>query len=184
MISTIYTIGHSSHDLATFFSILKRYNIDHIIDIRRSPRSTNYPHFNIDRLKEECLLPESPFKYSFQGDILGGRRRRCKSIENLNNGLLDSDSHAYADHMQRIEFQQIVDQLVLSSLSSVIVLMCSENNPEQCHRSLLADYLYLIHHINIIHILFNGEICVHQVNPQAKVNDKNNSCIYPGISLI
>ncbi|CAF3667234.1 unnamed protein product [Rotaria sp. Silwood1] len=185
MLPTIYTIGHSSHDLSTFFSYLKRYNIDQIIDIRRSPRSTNYPHFNIDQLKEECLLPRSSFKYIFHGDILGGRRhRRRKSIGNLNNGLLDSDLHGYADHMQRIEFHQIVNELVLSSSSSSLVLMCSENNPEQCHRSLLADYLCLIHHINVVHILFNGEICVHHINLLAKVNDDNNSCIYPGISLI
>ncbi|CAF2661723.1 unnamed protein product [Rotaria sp. Silwood2] len=185
MVSTIYTIGHSSHDLSTFFSLLKCYNIDQIIDIRRSPRSTNYPHFNIDQLKEECLLASSSFKYSFQGDILGGRRRRRrKSIGNLNDGLLDPDSHAYADHMQRIEFHQIVNELVLSSLSSSLVLMCSEHKPEQCHRSLLADYLCLVHHINVVHILFNGEICTHQLNPLVKVNDENNSCIYPGISLI
>jgi uncharacterized protein (DUF488 family) len=185
MVPIIYTIGHSSHDLSTFFSILQRYNINEIIDIRRSPRSTHFSQFNIDQLKEECLS-RSSFKYSFQGDILGGRRRRRKSLGNLNNGLLDSDSHAYADHMQRIEFHQTINELVLSSSSSSssLVLMCSENNPQQCHRSLLADYLSLVHHIHVIHILFNGETCDHQVNPLARFNDENNTCIYPNISLI
>jgi uncharacterized protein (DUF488 family) len=183
MVQIIYTIGHSIHDLSTFFSILNRYNIQQIIDIRRSPRSTHNPHFNIDRLKDECLATTS-FKYSFQGDILGGRRRRRKSLGNLNNGLTDSESHAYADHMQRIEFHQIVNDLVLSSSSSSLVLMCSENDPEQCHRSLLADYLSLVHHIEIIHILFNGETCKHQLNPLARFNDNNSTCIYPSISLI
>jgi uncharacterized protein (DUF488 family) len=183
MVETIYTIGHSSHDLLTFFSLLKRYNIQEIIDIRRSPRSTHYPHFNIDQLKEECQL-RSSFKYSFQGDILGGRRRRRKSLGELNNGLTDSDSRAYADHMQRIEFHQIINELILSSLSSSLVLMCSENNPEQCHRSLLADYLCLIHHVHVIHILFNGETCDHQVNPFARFKDENKTCIYPSISLM
>ncbi|CAF1075244.1 unnamed protein product [Adineta steineri] len=179
MVHNIYTIGHSSHDLLTFFSILKRYNIEEIIDIRRSPRSNHNPNFNIDELKEKCLL-----KYSFQGDILGGRRRRRKSLDNLNNGLIDSDSHAYADHMQRNEFKKCVNDLVLYSQSSSVVLMCSENNPEQCHRLLLADYLCHVHHIHVIHILFNGETCEHQLNPLARLDEKNNTCIYPSISLI
>jgi uncharacterized protein (DUF488 family) len=178
MVRIIYTIGHSSHDLSTFFSLLKRYDIQEIIDIRRSPRSTHFPHFNHDQLKEECLS-RSSFHYSFHGDILGGRRRRRQSLGNLNNGLLDSDSHAYADHMQRIEFHQIVNGLVSSSSSSSLVLMCSENNPEQCHRSLLADYLCLVHNIHVIHILFNGETCEHQINPLAKFHDQNKTCIYP-----
>ena len=125
MVYTIYTIGHSSHDLLTFFSLLKRYNIDEIIDIRRSPRSSRYPHFNSDQLKEECQL-RSSLKYSFHGDILGGRRRRRKSLGDINNGLSDSDSHGYADHMQRIEFHQIINELILSSSSSSLVFMCSE----------------------------------------------------------
>lgn len=180
MSNIIYTVGHSSHDLSTFFSILKRHNINEIIDIRRSPRSTHFPQFNIDQLKEECLS-RSSFKYSFQGDLLGGRRRRCKSLKNLNNGLLDSDSQGYADHMQRIEFHQLIKELVVLSSSSSLVLMCSENNPVQCHRSLLADYLCLIHHMHVIHILFNGETCDHQINPLAKYNNENNTCIYPNI---
>lgn len=175
---TIYTIGHSCHSLEVFFSLLKRYNIDEIVDIRRSPRSNAYPHFNQDHLKQE-----SSFKYSFQGDILGGRRRRRKSIGDLNNGLLDADSRAYADHMQRAEFHQTTNDLVLSSSSSSLVLMCSENNPEQCHRSMLADYLCLIHRVHVVHILFNGDTVLHEVNPLARINTENNTCTYQSVSL-
>lgn len=175
MVQLIYTIGHSSHDFETFFSLLKRYDIEHIIDIRRSPRSTRYPHFNIDRFERTCLL-----RYTFQGDILGGRRRRRrKSLGDLNNGLIDSDSHAYADHMQRKEFQQAVNDLVLQCSSSTLVLMCSENNPDECHRLLLADYLCLVHHVQVLHILFNGETREHQINSMARFNEQSNTCIYP-----
>ncbi|UJR09868.1 hypothetical protein I4U23_014090 [Adineta vaga] len=174
MVHIIYTVGHSSHDFETFFSLLKRYHIEQIIDIRRSPRSIRYPHFNIDQLKHTCLL-----SYSFQGDILGGRRRRRKSLDNLNNGLIDSDSHAYADHMQCDEFQKVINNLVSLSSSSTLVLMCSENNPEQCHRSLLADYLCLVHEVQVRHILFNGETYEHQVNPLARIHEQSNTCIYP-----
>ena len=130
----IYTIGHSSHDSWTFFLLLKRYNINQIIDIRRSPRSTHYPHFNIEQLKQECLS-HSSIEYSFQGDILGGRRRRRrKSLGDVNNGLIDADAQAYADHMQRDEFYRAVNELVSSSSSSSLVLMCSESDPDQSRR--------------------------------------------------
>ncbi len=95
---------------------------------------------------------------------------------------MDSDLHAYADHMQRIEFQQRINELISStSSSSSLVLMCSENDPEQCHRSLVSDYLCLVHHIHVIHILFNGETCDHQINLLARFNDENNTCIYPNM---
>ena len=178
MVRTIYTIGHSSHDLTTFFSLLERYHIETIVDIRRSPRSTRFPHFNF-----ECLS-RSSFNYSFRGDTLGGRRRRRKSLNNLNDGLVDDDSHGYADHMQRIEFQQCVNELIASSSSSSVVLMCSENNPEQCHRSLLADYLVLVHQIDVIHILFNGDQCAHQLNSLARFDQSMKTCFYPNVSLI
>lgn len=174
MARTVYTIGHSSHDLATFFSLLERFHIDTIVDIRRSPRSTRFPHFS-----SECLS-SSTFNYLFRGDILGGRRRRRKSLNHLNDGLLnDNDSHAYADHMQRIEFQQSVNELITSSLSSSLVLMCAENHPSQCHRTLLADYLVLVHHVDVIHILSSGETYKHQVNPLARFDQLKQTCFYP-----
>lgn len=179
MVQCIYTIGHSSHDIETFFSHLKRYDINEIIDIRRSPHSSRFPHFNYEQLKSECLT-RSSFKYSFYGDSLGARRRRRKSFDKLNNALVDSDTRSYADHMQTIEFQQIISQLISNlSPSSRLVLMCSENNPEFCHRSLLADYLVLIHQIQVIHILFHGETCNHQLHLHATFSHENCTCIYP-----
>ena len=174
MVQLIYTIGHSSHDFETFFSLLKRYDIELIIDIRRSPRSTRYPHFNIDRLESICSL-----RYSFQGDILGGRRRRRKSLGDLNNGLIDSDSHAYADHMQRKEFQQAVNDLVSGCCSSGMVLMCWVSDREGCGRLLLADCLCRVDDVQVLHILFNGETREHQVNSMAKFNEHSNTNIYP-----
>ena len=85
--------------------------------------------------------------------------------------------------MQSIEFQEMIHQFV-PSLSSSSVLMCSEHDPEQCHRSLLADYLSLVHHIDVIHILFNGDTRHHQVNSLARLTAEKNACIYPAISLI
>ena len=170
----IYTIGHSSHDLSTFFSLLERFDVQHVVDIRRSPRSTRFPHFNLDRLQSECGSRPS-LTYSFQGEALGARRRR--SPGDLNSGLIDPDARAYADHMQRPEFSQAIQAVLLER--SPLVLLCSENDPEQCHRSLLADYVCLVHHLDVIHILFDGDTRHHQVDPLARFDQAKNTCVYP-----
>jgi uncharacterized protein (DUF488 family) len=178
MVTTIYTIGHSSHELTTFFALLARFNITRIVDIRRSPRSTRYPHYNLDSLRDACAASSS-LQYSFQGDVFGARRRRRRrSLGDLNSGLTDSGDQAYADHMQRPEFGQAVSTLISPSL----VVMCSENDPEQCHRSLLADYLSLVHQTDVMHILFDGDTRPHQINALARLNNDRNTCVYPSVS--
>ena len=178
MAFTVYTIGHSSHELTTLFALLAPFNIQQIVDIRRSPRSIRFPRYNIDSLRDACLSNGS-LQYSFQGDLLGARRRRRRrSLGDLNSGLSDPEDQAYADHMQRPEFGQAVQTL----LAPALVLMCSENDPAQCHRSLLADYLSLVHRVDVVHILFDGETRPHQVNALARLNQDRNTCVYPSIS--
>lgn len=178
MAMTIFTIGHSSHELTTFFALLADCNITQIVDIRRSPRSTRYPHYNLDSLRDACST-NSSLQYSFEGDVFGARRRRRRrSLGDLNSGLTDPDDQAYADHMQRPEFGQAVSRLLRPSL----VLMCSENDPQQCHRSLLADYLSVVHQVNVIHILFDGGTRPHQLHVLARLNGDRNTCVYSSIS--
>ena len=173
MTPTIYTIGHSSHDLPTFFALLERFDVQHLVDIRRSPRSTRFPHFNMDRLQSECAT-RSSIIYSFQGETFGARRRR--SPGDLNSGLIDTDDRAYADHMQRPEFGQAVHGLLERS---PLVLLCSENDPEWCHRSLLADFVCLVHQLDVIHILFDGDTRRHQVHALARFDQTKSTCVYP-----
>lgn len=178
MVRTIYTIGHSSHELDAFFALLQPVHVERIVDVRRSARSTRFPQYNLDAFKQRCTA----LHYSFQGDLLGARRRRRTSCAGVNDGLPDADAHAYADHMQRPEFGQLVGELVRDP--STLVLMCSENDPEQCHRSLLADYLCLVHELRVVHILFTGETREHRVHPLARLNEARSACVYPRTTVI
>jgi uncharacterized protein (DUF488 family) len=47
----IWTIGHSTHTLEKFFSMLKSFNIDVLVDVRRHPGSKRYPYFNKDEFE-------------------------------------------------------------------------------------------------------------------------------------
>ena len=42
----IYTLGHSTRELAEFVSLLNEYGIELLVDVRRFPMSQKYPHFN------------------------------------------------------------------------------------------------------------------------------------------
>jgi len=57
----VYTLGHSTRDLATFLHLLKHYGINLVIDVRRFPTSKKFPHFNKEELKKS--LEENEIEY-------------------------------------------------------------------------------------------------------------------------
>ena len=47
----LWTIGHSNHPLETFLALLRRHEIEVLVDVRSSPYSGYCPHFNTEQLK-------------------------------------------------------------------------------------------------------------------------------------
>lgn len=47
---TIYTIGHSTHDIEDFVAMLESFQIETLIDVRSFPGSRRYPHFHKENL--------------------------------------------------------------------------------------------------------------------------------------
>jgi len=41
----VFTIGHSNHPLEVFVDLLKKHEIDVVVDVRSRPRSKYTPHF-------------------------------------------------------------------------------------------------------------------------------------------
>ncbi|CAF1656497.1 unnamed protein product, partial [Didymodactylos carnosus] len=137
----VYTIGHSSHSLSDLIDVLIKLKIESLIDIRRSPKSIKNPQFNSDTFPT-ILYEQTKMNYFFKGDAFGGRRKRKKSLMD-NNGLIDSELRAYADHMQTSNFIYSFNELLSLISSQNCLLMCSESDVNECHRSLLSDYLLL-----------------------------------------
>ena len=67
---SIYTIGHSNHSPEGFVELLKKYQIDVLVDVRSRPHSKQVPHFNKNTLKS--LVIANGIKYLFLGKELGG----------------------------------------------------------------------------------------------------------------
>ena len=49
--AVIYTIGHSTHSIEVFLSMLQSFDIKTVVDIRRFPGSRKYPQFDQENLK-------------------------------------------------------------------------------------------------------------------------------------
>lgn len=125
----LYTIGHSSLSPERFLELLRLHQIEVVADVRSSPFSRNFPHFNAPELKS--LLMSAGFLYVPMGRELGGRPS--------SPDLYDADGHAdYAKMSKTPLFQEGIRRLRRGMQRYRIALLCSEENPNECHRRLLV----------------------------------------------
>src|SRR5262245_45691912 len=148
--SLIYTLGHSTRDLAEFSRVLQAHEIRLLEDIRAFPASRRHPHFNRDNL--ELWLPQIGCDYVWEKD-LGGRRKQQMPPEQSPNIALRNDSFRnYADYMLSSQFAEAVERLVQRATQKNTAIMCAEAVYFRCHRMLVSDYLVSRGH-TVLHIL-------------------------------
>lgn len=104
---TIFTIGYSNRKIEDFISKLKENNIKLVVDVRSRPFSRWNPKFSRPSLEKE--LKKYSIKYLFKGNNLGGL-------------------------YENIDFEDNINQVIQLSLSQRLVVMCTEGEPEKCHR--------------------------------------------------
>ena len=149
--SEILTIGHSTHSWERFIALLRGANVKAIADVRSSPYSKHFPHFNRDELRDE--LQKNRISYVFLGKELGGRpSERSLYCE----GVAD-----YAKMAQTPEFNRGLDRVVEGAQTYRVALMCSEHDPLDCHRCLLVGRALAQRGVNVGHILSDGSIVSH-----------------------
>jgi uncharacterized protein (DUF488 family) len=125
---TVFTIGHSNHDLGDFLAVLVNHHVKTLCDVRSRPGSMRFPQFNREPL--EALLTSSGLGYEFFGEALGGRPTDPGVYHR--DGLVD-----YAARRKSPEFAGGIDCLLEMVRDANIVLMCAEEDPLQCHRFLM-----------------------------------------------
>ncbi len=133
----LFTIGHSTHPIKEFISILKEYEIECLVDIRHYPGSRYCPQFKKERLKKS--LEKAGIQYLHK-ENLGGRRRVNKESDE-NAGWRNAAFRGYADYMQTKEFKEALKELMELAKKKTIVIMCAEAVPWRCHRSMVGDAL-------------------------------------------
>ena len=134
--AAIWTIGHSTRELADFLAVLRAHEISALADVRRFPGSKRYPHFGSDALAEG--MPAEGIRYLWLPS-LGGRR--APKRESRNTGWKNAAFRAYADYIGTDEFAEGLRALTDAASSARLVFMCAEAVWWRCHRRIIADVL-------------------------------------------
>jgi uncharacterized protein (DUF488 family) len=161
---TVLTIGHSTHTLEEFVTVLKAHDVARLIDVRTIPKSRRVPQFNSESLAVE--LPAQGIDYVHMKS-LGGLRHPAK--HSINTGWRNASFRGYADYMATDEFRQGIERLLKLASEKRSAIMCAEAVPWRCHRSLIGDAL-LARGIQVEDILSVKQSKPHTLTPFAKVN--------------
>ena len=134
VLRTLYTVGHSIYEIEDFISLLKKNNVNTIVDIRSTPYSKFASQYNREDLK--YYLNENEICYIFMGDLLGARYEDKDLL--FENGKVN-----FKKVQETISFQQGINRLDKGiSKGYNISLMCSEKEAFDCHRfGLVSEYV-------------------------------------------
>lgn len=143
----IYTIGHSNHTMEHLVSILKTHHIEMLIDIRTRPYSSYVPHFNRPDLEKAVI--NQGIGYVFMGEKLGGYPKDADCYVQDINGKRTPNYNVMAG---KDWFREGLDAVIAVSKGKRVVLMCSEEDPNRCHRHHLLSKSLAERGIRVIHI--------------------------------
>jgi uncharacterized protein (DUF488 family) len=172
VVTTLYTIGHSTRSADEFVELLAASQIARVVDIRQFPGSRRYPHFGSGPLR--AVLSGAGIAYEHAVD-LGGRRR--PSANSPNAYWKNASFRAFADYMANPQFLAALDRLVESAATCRTAIMCAEAVPWRCHRHLIADAL-VARGLEVIHIVGPKSNQAHVLNAHAQVSPQG-AITYP-----
>ena len=147
----IHTVGHSNLSLGEFLNTLRQRGIQRVVDVRSVPYSRHVPHFNRDNIRR--ALEQWNIAYTHM-EQLGGRPGEDR--------LYNADRRAdYALMAQEPTFLEGIGQVEEMARSEMVALMCTEAEPLQCHRALLAAHELDRRGMEVRHLLRNGRSETH-----------------------
>jgi uncharacterized protein (DUF488 family) len=130
----IFTIGYGNRKFENFTTLLKLFDIELIIDIRRFPTSkwTEFVKENLQR-----ALPAKGIGYVHIRE-LGGYRG------------------GYETYTRTQKFKQGLKELMKLAREKSSAIMCVESNPSACHRRFIAKELKK-RRWKVVHIVGEGK---------------------------
>lgn len=166
----IYTIGHSNRKLEDFLRLLTSYNIDIVVDVRRWPKSSKYPHFNKENLTQE--LQKAGIQYLWF-EVLGGYRKFGKDVNDIKiaNCFKSEGFRAYATYMVTSEsVKGALNQISSIAKETRIAIMCAEALPWNCHRKIISDW-FVSKGFRVLHIINEGKTVEHKLSSCAVIDN-------------
>ena len=163
--ATLWTVGHSTLSIDAFIALLKHYQLQGVVDVRRHPGSRRLPQFGTDTLQTH--LAEAGLDYLWVEE-LGGRRRAAK--DSPNSAWRNASFRGYADYLEDPSFEVGLQRLLTFASERRCTLMCAEVLWWRCHRALIADVLKL-RGVEVLHIRDESHVDSHPFSSPARLLD-------------
>jgi len=171
----VFTIGHSTRPIDEFIGLLKAHRVTQLVDVRTVPKSRHNPQFETGALAKS--LAKAGIGYALAPG-LGGFRRT--SPESPNGAWRNLSFRGYADYMLTPEFNESLVGVLELLQTDRVALMCAEAVPWRCHRSLIADALFVRGHV-ACEISSATRLQAHKLTPFARV--EGETITYPSLPL-
>ena len=138
---SIYTVGHSTHELTYFLKLIQMHQVNCLVDVRSVAASSYNPQFNKDTLS--VFLKDNGITYLHFSREFGARQTDKELLDNT--GQLDFEKVHHASH-----FKQGIERL-----------MCAEGEPLDCHRFGMVSTALVRDGIDVLHIMKDGSVKTH-----------------------
>ena len=141
----IYTLGHSNYTIEKLIDMLKKYNINCVVDIRGTP----YSKYNVQFAKEiiRYTLTKAGFIYIYMAKEFAAKRINKESYneEGYSDFELVVNEKDFLDGIERLKNG--------CNKGYRIALLGAMQEPIRCHRSILVGRALIEYGFNVKHIL-------------------------------
>jgi len=145
----VLTIGHSNRPMDEFLALLKQHAVEVLADVRSQPHSKYVPHF--DSAKLQRAVEGTGVQYVFLGRELGGMPEARE--------FYDAEGHVVYSRIAASEpFRHGIARLLEGIRKYRVAIMCSEEDPANCHRRLLVGRVLMEQGVSVKHIRGDGRI--------------------------
>lgn len=145
----LFTIGHSTASLPALIDTLVTAGVEVLADVRSRPRS-RMQHFDFAPL--EAAIEHVGIGYRSMGERLGGVPHDPEMAERWKQGMLDPFIVA---HLRSTDgwTDGLAELARLARAGISVCIMCSEANPDECHRKVIAlDLTEVLPNLQIEHL--------------------------------
>jgi len=142
---TIYTVGHSTHQIDYFVELLREYGVNCLVDVRSVAASAYNPQYNQEPFKN--YLKRNNITYLHFAEEFGARQTDPE--------LLDKDGKLDFEKVRKGRlFKSGLDRIWQGvEKGYVIAIMCSESEPLDCHRFSMVSVGLVKDGFEVKHIL-------------------------------
>lgn len=145
----VLTVGHSNRSEIHLVELLHMHGATAVVDVRSTPYSEWSPQFN--RSAVAASLKEHGIAYSYLGGELG--------VRSDDPSCYEGGRVVYARLADTEQFQQGLRRVVKGAQLRRLALMCAEQDPIDCHRSILLGPQLAQFGVGVLHILHpNGAL--------------------------